>query len=162
MTAYRQQIHGLIVPPRDEQGPGVWWLQQSVATEYGRWNAVFQQWLFYSGPWICAGVALAILAAWHYLRLRRVHAAAPIPRCDRWAGRLACLGRSMLAVGFLWMLAYLWFTPAVVRTAENTYQTQIADLQNPQGTMDELNKTMEEIRTGQSWRNELYPVWKRP
>ena len=80
------QIHGLIVPPRGEQGGETWWFQHSVATEYGRWNAAFQQWLS-TGPWICAGVARAILAAWHYLRLgasmpqRRFPAAIAGPAC---------------------------------------------------------------------------------
>jgi hypothetical protein len=85
--------------------------------------------------------------------LRRVHAAAPIPLRNRWAGRFTCLGRSMLAAAALWMLAYLWLMPTVVQRGEADYQTQMALLERPREYIAALNKTMAEIRADRSsWK----------
>jgi hypothetical protein len=151
---YGFQIHDLTVPPRGADSLPGQWLQESVPVEYGRWNSAFYQWMLWSGPWMTVSAALAILALWHFLRTRRVQAATSIPWRNRWAGRIGCLGRSLLAVAMLWMIAYLWLMPTVVQTGESEYQTKMAYMEKPQEYADALNKMMVEVRAEQSrWKN---------
>ena len=68
----------------------------------------------------------------------------------------------MLVVVALWMLAYLWLMPTVVRMWENTYQTDMAELENPGRATNAFDKMMAEVRAEQSWRKELHSRKTKP
>ncbi len=144
----------LSVPPRDIGGLDARLFQQPIIMIYGRWSWAVYQWMLYAEPYAGIGAALAIIAVWHQIRFRRMMKARPgdlavmeaIPPRRRWAERFACLGRSMLTAAALWMLAYLWFMPAVLQFSENVYQTKMAYLRNPREYIDAMTKTMAEVR----------------
>ena len=97
------------------------------------------------------GIALAILFVWHQLRSSRVCSTTTTSR-NRWAGRFACIGRSMLTASALWLLPYLWLMPTILQASENDYQTKMAYLERPREYIDALNKIVAEVRAEQSWR----------
>jgi hypothetical protein len=180
-------VPALEIPARGWQGIDARLLQQPFITQYGRWIWAIYQWMVYRGPITSIGVALAIIAVWHQVRLGRarhncisiasascgatVPAAdaaqagetpAPQPSRDCWARRFACLGRSMLTVAALWMLPYLWLMPTVVQFGEEDYQIKIAYIENPDEYRNALAKIMVEVRADQSWRKDAHSSKETP
>ena len=150
-------VPALSVPSRGANGIDAQLLQQPFIAQYGRWIWAVYQWMVYRGPITSIGIALAVVAVWHQIRLRRIHSPTLISSRDRWARRFACLGRSSLIVAALWMLSYLWLVPTVVRFGETDYQIKIAYIENPAEYRNALAKIMVEVRAEQSWRKEVNP-----
>ena len=129
---------------------------------YGWWYWADCQWMLYGGNFTAIGVVLAIIAVWHQIRLRRINSPTKLPARNRWADRFVCLGRSMLVVAALWMLAYLWLMPTVVQVWERSYHARMAELENPGQAIEALTNMMAEVRAEQSWRKNAHSSKETP
>lgn len=149
----------IFVPAKAFYGTDARLCEQQMVRMYGRWSYALHQWRLYQGPLTSAALALAIIAFWHKVRLGKISVTTVR---NRWGHRFAGVGRPMLVVAALWMLAYLWLAPTAIQSIEREYQTNLAYIEKPQEYTDALKKTMTQIREEPSWRKGVQPGERKP
>jgi hypothetical protein len=145
----RIQVPTVSVPPHLSGGLDARLFQQPMIAVYGQWSWAVYQWHSYGGPYIGAGLALAIIALWYWIRSHSIRFSATIYPRDRWGNRFVCLGHSMLAAATILMFVYLFITPSVMKYSENYYQTTMVFMRAPREYINTMTKTMAEVRTEQ-------------
>jgi hypothetical protein len=137
--------NSLYAPARGWEGGDVNVLQHMMNSQPtasgGKWRWAVMQWsVAQPGAYVSIVIAVGLLACWHRLRWARTMGKADPRFCSHanLCGLLACVGRSMLVVGFGWLLTYLVLLPNAMQSGEDAYQKKMVYYRNP----EEYWKTM--------------------
>ncbi len=146
------------VPARGWDGANVrvlrYFLIQGGNASGGIWEWALTQWCAaYPGGCVSIVVSIALLILWYMFKwVRSSGQARQIFRSrSLWTGLFACVGRSMLFVGFGWLLIYLWLVPAAMQLADDTYQKKMAYYRNPQQYWNSASAMINEVEADKEW-----------
>jgi hypothetical protein len=109
------------------------------------------EWVSYKGPYISIALAAAAIALWFNLRFKRITSKNKTQSYSRWGGTFYCLGHSMIAVSFLWIIVYLCIMPYMVQLSESDYQYKMSYIRDPDKSIHEIKAAIAEVRADKNW-----------
>jgi hypothetical protein len=147
-----RNLKHLYLSKRNWYGSDTEWLQ---FYSIGKWFWALVQWIAYSGHYISIVVAMSLLAFWYNIRFSCIAHQTPDRSRARWIGFFTCLSRSLFVVAFLWMIIYLSISPSRIQIAEAHYQSDKADIMNPNKYNDLINAAIAEVRADKKWMDSI-------